>query len=46
MEKSAPVATPQQREELELETKMSAQPIAAQRFDYQGLVGSLQYLVR
>jgi hypothetical protein len=47
MEKSAPVATPQLRGvELEPETEMSAQQIAAQRFDYRGLVGSLQYLVR
>ncbi|KAJ8509101.1 hypothetical protein ON010_g18802 [Phytophthora cinnamomi] len=41
------VTTPQLKEvELVAETKMSPQEIAAQKFDFRGLVGSLQYLVR
>ncbi|GMF21560.1 unnamed protein product [Phytophthora fragariaefolia] len=47
MEKCVPVSSPQIRGiELQAETDMSAQQIAAQKFDYRGLVGSLQYLVR
>ncbi|GMF36825.1 unnamed protein product [Phytophthora fragariaefolia] len=46
-EKSSAVSTPQLSDrELEPETNMSAVEIAAQNFDYRGLVGSLQYLVR
>lgn len=41
------MATPQVTGiELEPETKMNAEQIAAQKFNYRGLVGSLQYLVR
>ncbi|POM58367.1 Polyprotein [Phytophthora palmivora] len=44
---SAPVMTPQVPGlTLEPETKMSAQQIAAQPYDYRGIVGSHQYLVR
>ncbi|GMF59850.1 unnamed protein product [Phytophthora fragariaefolia] len=47
IEKSSAVTTPQLAgRELEPETNMSAAEIAAQNFDYRGLVGSLQYLVR
>ncbi|POM76760.1 Polyprotein [Phytophthora palmivora] len=47
IENSSVVATPQVTGlELEPETKMTAEQIAAQKFDYRGLVGSLQYLVR
>ncbi|GMF32064.1 unnamed protein product [Phytophthora fragariaefolia] len=44
---STPVMTPQVPGlVLEPETKLSAEQIAAQPFDYRGIVGSLQYLVR
>ncbi|POM69384.1 LOW QUALITY PROTEIN: Integrase catalytic core protein [Phytophthora palmivora] len=44
---SAPVMTPQVAGlTLEPDMKMSAQQIAAQPYDYRGIVGSLQYLVR
>ncbi|KAE9307873.1 hypothetical protein PR003_g20891 [Phytophthora rubi] len=44
---STPVMTPQVSGlALEPETKLSAEQIAAQPFDYRGIVGSLQYLVR
>ncbi|GMF37170.1 unnamed protein product [Phytophthora fragariaefolia] len=47
MAKCVPVSPPQIRGiELHAETDMSAQQIAAQKFDYRGLVGSRQYLVR
>lgn len=48
IENSSEVAPPQVAAglELEAETKLIAEPIAAQKFDYIGLVGSLQYLVR
>ncbi|OWZ21845.1 LOW QUALITY PROTEIN: Integrase, catalytic core protein [Phytophthora megakarya] len=44
---SAPVMTPQAPgRTLELETEMTAEQVAAQPYDYRGIVGSLQYLVR
>ncbi|POM78942.1 Integrase catalytic core protein [Phytophthora palmivora] len=47
IENSSVVATPQVTGlELKPETKMTAEQIAAQKFDYRGLVESLQYLVR
>ncbi|GMF64036.1 unnamed protein product [Phytophthora fragariaefolia] len=47
IEKSSAVTTPQLAgRELEPETNTSAAEIGAQNFDYRGLIGSLQYLVR
>jgi hypothetical protein len=44
---SKPVSTPQLvGEQLTSESEMTTEQIAAQNFDYRGLIGSLQYLVR